>query len=152
MNTDYRLTSDPSYNRKVLKRFIKNNAKKFDMGTWLVTRYGGHIPQTYVPSVNEVDVMQTNPENAIEAFEECGTSCCIAGAMRVLSGVDSVEDYHAEHLFGLPNYTDSRAPYLATHWPPKIYQQYRIGQESGDPVQMAKAGLKAIDHFAKELA
>lgn len=152
MNTNYRLTTDPSHNRKVLKRFIKNNAKKFDMGDWLVAKSGKYIPQVYVSSRQEVDLAQTEPEKAVAAFEECGTSCCIAGAMRVLSGVDLVEDFHAEYLFGLPNYNESRDPYLATLWPFELYQKYRTAADAGDTAKMAAAGLKAIDYYAKKLA
>lgn len=126
------LSENPTEMREIFKNFLREHAKQFSMSDWISGGYS-NIP-------------------TLEKFEECGTSCCIGGALSVVFQ-DKAGIYKCQtHLpkIGISENADEWLFYRS-EWPHKLNEEYERATDTEDVdfVAAVEAACKAIDWAAE---
>ncbi len=139
----FKLARSMKGRREQLKKFLIDHAEKFSMHWWIVTKNDN----VELPVINAL-AQAGKTCSAIEQFEECGTSCCIGGALKLLTGES--EYPIAAKQFGIRldrlNGSDTNLFYSG-YWPHELSEEYDQAVNSNSPTKMVAAAIKAIDYY-----
>lgn len=141
--------------RERLKNALRRYAKNFAMEYWFTYTGNPSVTpsrSTFAGKLNEYLTSvfsrekKFNIHKTLKSFEECGTSCCIAGMGHVLTGKPLREI--AKHYGIAERDSDISGAFYEGNWPIEIRRDYRNARDSRDYNGMVEAACKAIDHFA----
>lgn len=121
--------------RRRLKTNLRKYAKSFDMSKWFGRRsQSGGITGLFFKKISHLKLRD---------FEAWGTTCCIGGAARLISGRE--EGFQQQVYYGFPD----GSVYYRTAWPPNLYIKYLQAQRRGDHSTMVEAACEAIDYYGR---
>ena len=129
-----------------LKAAVKRYAKVFNMSYWFQVQEDAIFSHTLAGAslvfahTYSGWLDQKIKETPLNRFEECGTTCCLAGLDYKRSG-RSVKE---QSLFYGLNWD----VYQPTQWPYYLRMHYNTAKQANDFNGMADAACLAIDHFA----
>ncbi len=141
------LADTPEGRLEQLKQFLRDHAKQFNMDYWFES--GNRIGASPYDPFSPRDLADSgNTAEAVCKFEQCGTSCCIGGAARLLTGEGSY--IGSAKAMGIPLHLDFRTSLFYTDgWPRKAMRDYREAVEKEDYVAATEVAIKMIDFFTK---